>query len=811
MPISTNRARLWLVAFSLVLTSRAVAQVPQVSVPQGRTAAQDAAAQRYGRSVTNDDIANAIRNSGLSQQEIRQRLQQAGLDPGLSDAFFTQGGLSPDQSAATADTTFVSALTAMGLIGPTTSATGATGGPTGFRGNQPAAPTPGVYTEELPELVFGRGVFARRTTLFDPVSSGPIDASYRLGVGDQLQVVLTGEVEAAYALEVRRDGSVILPQVGRVALAGLTLESGRALLRQRGTRVYSGLASGKVVLDLSVSQVHTNQVYVLGEVEAPGAYQVTALGTAFHAIARAGGPTLRGSFRQVQVRRGGQLLRTVDLYPYLLSGDGSVDLRTEQGDILYVPLATRQVEVRGLARRPSLYELKDDEGFADLLRFAGGLQSTASTDRVSIDRILPTEQRTPGHDRAVVDVRFNGDLAALDTVKLYDGDIVTVFPVTDLRRNRVTLTGEVYQPGVFEWTPGMRLGDVMHLAQGPKPWALTDRIKVVRPIMQTGRATTFSVNFDSAGGPGFELQEFDSLTVLDGRLIFPAGPVQILGAVNRPGRSRYVEHQTLQDLIDMAGGLKEQAASLEVARRRVGEEYSDTTAVVQRFAVDPTTLTVPGASTYVLDRYDIVTVRESPGFRNPSTVALTGLFSYPGTYTILKDGERLSSVIQRAGGLLPTAFTESFRLVRGGKPVAIDLAKALRGDRLQDIALEPDDQLSVGPNPNVVAVTGAVQRQVVIPYNRGWSMSDYIEAAGGLADNGNGGKRYVEYASGGIGRRGGFLIFHTDPGIRPGAKIVVPEKPPETNGSNFGELFAMTFQVVGTLASLTIAYLAATK
>lgn len=800
-PLS-RRVALVAILAAVVTVPSLEAQVPQVSVPTGRTAAQDAAAQRYGRTATNEEIANAIRSSGMSQADIRARLQQAGLDPGLADPFFAQGGLTPTEGTADADSTFVQALMAMGLVN-----TPGAGGVGTLAGAAAYAPSGG----EVPELVFGRGIFSRRTTLFDPVTSGPVDPSYRVGVGDQLQVVLTGDVEAAYQAEVRRDGSVILPQVGRVAIAGLTLDAARSLLKQRAARAYSGISSGKTSLDLSLSQVRTNVVYVLGEVEAPGGYQVSALSTVFHAIARAGGPTTRGSFRRIEVRRGGALLRTVDIYPYLLTGDGSDDIRTEQGDIIFIPLATRNVEFKGAVRRPALFELKPDEGFDDLLRFSGGLLSSASTDRLLIDRIVPPEARTPGHERTVVDVRLGGRLALLDSVALVDGDVVTAFDVTDLRRNSVAVTGEVFQTGLYEWRPGMRIREALALAQGPKPWGLTDRVKVRRSIVPTGRGESFSVNLDSMGGGDFELKEFDTLSVLDGRLVYPTGPVRILGAVYRPGSSPYLERQSLQDLIDRAGGLKEGATSVELSRRRVGADYSDTSAYVFKFLVDPVTMQIPRADTVILQRFDIVTVRESPGFRHPETVTLNGFFSFPGSYTILSDGERLSSIIRRAGGLLPTAFPESFRLIRDGRPVALDLPKAIRGNKQNDIRLERGDQLSIGPNPSVVQVSGAVQRQVSIPYAKGWGMSDYLDAAGGTTQNGDRGKRYVEYASGAIRRPGHFLIFTNEPPIRPGATIYVPEKPPATEHSNFGQIFASTFQVVATLASISIAYLAATK
>lgn len=875
------------------------AAAPPVTVPGGRTAAQDAAAAA-GKTVTNAEIVEAIKNSGLTEGQVRARLQAAGFDAKLADPFFSTG-LSSGSSAASnarssADPGFVNALQSLGIISSAEAEQAKK--PDQDENTNKKSPDKVVGTPA--SGVFGKEVFSGFPSSFDPVAAGPVDASYRLGVGDQLQYVVTGDMEVAQGLEVRRDGTVVLPQVGQVAIAGLTLEAARTLLSVRAGRVYSPIATGKARIDLSVSRVRSNQVFVVGEVERPGAYQLSALATVFRALIGAGGPTTRGTFRNVEVRRGGKIIAHVDLYDYLLNGDASKDIRTEQGDIVFVGLSKRVVAIQGAVRRPGVFEMRDEDGFADLLTFAGGLMATAVTDRIQIDRVLPPAERSPGRERAVIDVPFNGNYALLDTVHIYPNDLVSVFAVGDIRRNQVTLIGEVFQPGIFEWSSGLTAGGLIQKAQGFMPWALTDRIKVQRPISSTGHSEIFSLNAKDTSFAKFPIEEFDVVTVLDGRRAFPSGTVTISGAVYSPGATPYseneslgdlidvangfrqwalkeevkltrtdvttgrktllsfdmgvpasrrfvlqpsdevmvldarlqtvparvtiagavitpasypfAEHQTVKDLIDLAGGFKAEAAGVELASRRLAANYSDTSSIVRTFSILPGGRLDNGGDTISLARGDYVTVRDSPGFRQEQeTVTLSGLFKYPGVYVLRRDGERLKDVVERAGGLLPSAYPASGRLMRLGRPVAIDLALALRGESTHNIQLDQGDQLSVGVDPSVVYITGAVERQTVVPYHKGWSTLDYINAAGGFTEDAAQGNIILEYPSGEIRRQVKHWFSTTgDMTVVSGSTVSVGRKPEEKPSSG-SEVLAKTLQVTATIVSLFLAYKTATR
>ena len=765
-----------------------------VVVPAGQTPAQ-AAAAAMGRNVSNDQIAEAIRKSGLSREQLQKRLEAAGYDTSLASPFFAGGTTGGAAAGAATTSNFAQALTQLGLLG----------------GTEETAKTDSAVKAltEKPKLdlkrsdVFGRDVFTRANTAFDPITAGPVDPAYRLGVGDQVQLVVTGQVELAYLLELRRDGTVIIPQVGQISVAGLTLDGARTVLKTRMAQSYSGLNTGEARLDLSIGRIRSNAVFVIGEVEQPGALQVNALSTVFHAIARAGGPTERGSFRGIEVRRGGQVIRKLDLYDYLLKGDASNDIRTEQGDVIYVPLAQRNVAIMGAVRRPRIFELKGNEGFRDLLGFAGGLLAVASVERVQIDRILPADKRTPGVERVKVDVQLKGDLDSLARVPLLDGDIVTVFGIGDTRRNVVTLTGQVYQPGEYQLRDKMTLGQLLQRSQGMLPWALGDRVKVVRQVPLTGRTELFNVDATGAGRD-FELQEFDEIEVLDGRLAYAQGKISVTGAVNKPGERPFSENETLRDAIERAGGYTEEAQWVDISRRRTGAEYSDTTSVVTSLRANEV-FSASGGSAFKLQRDDRIYVRSSPGFRSQRMVEVQGEFKYPGEYAVNENRDRISDLITRAGGTLPSAYPESFRLLRAGRPVAVDFARAIRGDEGNNLFLQAGDQMIIGTNPRTVLVTGAVGRTTLVKFERGRSVQDYIELAGGPSERAQPGKAVIQYPSGFSKRiRRVAFVFHTSPEVVAGSTITVPTKP--DTAASVGDMFARALSTATTLASLAIAF-----
>lgn len=807
----------------------------------GQQQAQELIRQRTGQNVSTQQILERLQASGLSRSQVRSRLQQAGYDPSLADPYFDRleaGGAAQGATPLSAPSSeFMSALQEIGIAVPGVEPTPGSG-PAQEQAIQEALATPsggagGNSGGGLP--VFGRDVFSRPTSQFAAITSGPVDPGYRLGPDDQIILVLTGDVELAYTLTVSREGFLVIPDVGQVSVNGLTLAQLQDRLYDRLGAVYSGVnrneSQATTHFNVSLGELRRNLVYFIGEVEEPGAYQISSVATVFNGLHRAGGPSERGSFRKITIRRGGQVARQVDIYDYLLDGDTRNDIRLEQGDIVYVPLAGPMVTVRGQVRRPAQYELKADEDLRDAIRFAGGLAPDAFVQRIQVDRILPPEERRPGHERVLIDV----DLSSLDEqaepFALKDGDVVRVFGVSEERRNRVAIQGRVWRPGVYEFRPGMTVWNLIDRADGLMPEAFPAVAHVFRLNLedQTLELRRVSLRRDESGQPeqDLALADLDSVVVYGRDELLNPREVSILGAVKEPGTYTLAEDMTVEDLILAAGGFKKGALGLEaeVMRIEAGVERSDTLARSYRVALGgelPSDLgrrsddgavssltagELTPADRFMLEDQDRVFVRQRPGYSPPATVQVSGNVLYPGSYGLTSRDERLSSVIERAGGLTDEAYAEGFRLVRDSVPVGVDLEQALAhpgGE--EDVVLRDGDGLVVPAFEATVLVRGAVAFESRILYQDGMSLDDFLAQAGGTTSEADRGRISVQYASGArdvVKERS--LFFDHKPSVQPGSTIYVPTKPESGEGFDWGTFISRTVSVVSTAATVAIA------
>src|SRR3989475_942949 len=365
-------------------------QVPPPSQAQG--ALQQALQQNPG---LGDVLRQRIQQSGLTAEQVRARLQASGYPSNLLDAYLGGGAAAAGAQPGTLE---LAAIQALGL--PPVGGAEALPVDTGFIR---------VRGGSVPRSrVFGVDAFRRTTTQFLPLLSGPVPPDYKLRAGDVLVLILTGDVELAYTLQVTREGFILIPQVGQVFVSNLTLDQLGDVLYTRLGRVYSGVkraGNATTRFHVSVANVRANQVYVIGEVAQPGAYQISALGTVLTALYAAGGVTARANMRHIEVRRLGKTVDTLDLYDYLLRGDSRHDLRLETGDIVFTPVHGMRVQITGAVVRPAIYELRPTEELADVVQAAGGFRPDAARQRIAIYRILPPGERPPGTaPRTVVDV-----------------------------------------------------------------------------------------------------------------------------------------------------------------------------------------------------------------------------------------------------------------------------------------------------------------------------------------------------------------------------------------------------------------------
>lgn len=783
-------------------------------------------AQQILSNLTPQEIQARIQASGLTPDQIRARLQRAGYDPSLADAYL--GGATPGTGNPTKDAQFLQELQAVGI---------SLSLPLGTQPGQPGLDTipqvaPRDTTSMVPDTVlhvFGMDVFLRQTTQFNPSLTGPVGSDYRLGPGDQLVLILTGDVELAYQLQVTREGYIVIPDVGQVFVNGLTLGQLRDQLYTRLGRVYSGVKrtpDATTHFDVSLGNLRANQVYVVGEVQRPGAYQVSSMATILEALYAAGGPKASGSFRHVILRRGGKEVGDFDLYRYLTAGQTPVSMRLEEGDVVFVPPIGIQVALRGEVIRPALYEMLPGETLPDLVRYAGGLAPDARRTAVQVDRILPERERQEGRDRAILDVDYDSLASGAEAFPLHAGDQIQVFPVLDERRGWVTIDGAVYRPGTYELHPNATVATLIGRAGGPLPDVLMPTLHVSR--LDTLNGTRSMIRGSLAAAGSIPLHEFDQVTLFGQDSLLIPDSVSVFGFVQNPGRYPLAAGADAEDLILMAGGFSRGAdpRRAEVVRTRglsgrsgeVGRSIlvalSGKVPYAEPQALDsaPPLLArgdgavVPAASV-TLKPGDDVFVRRLPNYRPPRHVVVEGEVRQPGTYVLESMNERVTSILARAGGLAPDAFAEGVRLVRDSITVAMDLKRAMESPGgTEDPVLADGDRLEVPIYDPTVLVSGAVQFSTRVTYRKGMSLGDAISAAGGFTSSADKSRVSVEYADGQRAILKRFLgMTYSTPSVQPGSTVYVPRKPDNVSGFDWNSALTKILAATSTLATLIIA------
>lgn len=842
----------------LIALALAVAAVPDVRMLRGQqpdtTTLRILLEQRLGRRVSQDEILEQLRQSGMSRDEARARLRERGFDPAIADYYYDQLEAGAGEQAD-ADADFLRALDRIGLAraGRVEARDTVTQpGRTPVDSGRAVANVAVASAPADPLAYFGRRLFERSSTEFEPILVGPVPPDYRLGPGDEVVLVLTGDVQDAITMTVSRSGYLVLPNVGQVFVNGLTMGQLEDQLYDRLGSVYSGVrrdGEATTSFHVSLGSLRTIQVYIIGEVERPAAYMVSSVATVFNALYHAGGPSAEGSLRNIQVQRGGRVVQHVDLYDYLVHGDGRSDIRLEHGDRIFVPLAQHRVTVKGAVRRPAIYEVRQEEGLREVVGFAGGLEPDAFVRRVQIDRILSPDARQPGIERVLYDVSVESlrDEQG-ESIALSPGDVIEVSVVSEARRHRVAVMGEVRRPGTYEWREGTTLWGLIGQADGLNERAYTERAHIYRLNEADGsrRLIRTPLLADANGQPigDVGLADEDSVVIYSTEELRNPAAVTIDGLVKKPGSYTLAEGMTLQDLIIAAGGFAEGANVLdaEVARLRDGVARADTTAQVMRVrlqselgldgAAGEETLPVvaadarlayagarrpapgevpgwrPGADELELRHGDRVSIRRAPGYQPARAVMVTGEVLLPGAYVLDTRESRLLSAIERAGGMTEQAYAEGLHIVRGGRVVAIDLKRARDDPRSgHNVMLEAGDSILVPAYDPTVVVTGAVNFDSRVLYQPGQGLDYYITQAGGYASDADPRRVAITYPNGereDVGRVLG--LFSSKPKPAPGSTIFVPAKrdaPPQ--GFSMDQFLARTTAIVSTLVAVILA------
>lgn len=511
-------------------------------------------------------------------------------------------------------------------------------------------------------LQFGYNYFRPSEVGFAPLTDVPVSADYVIGPGDRVVVNLWGSIEGTYELEVNRSGDIVIPTVGNVRVWGVPYGQLPELIMTRLSQDYKDFN-----LNVTMGKLRIMKVFVVGEVEAPGDYNLSSLATVINALSAAGGPRKTGSLRNIVIRRGGKIVDTVDLYDFFLKGDKSRDIRLQPGDTIFVPVIGRVAGIAGNVKRPAIYELRDEKNLKELMALAEGVLPTGYLQRIQLSRIDAHQQKV------VSDVNLDpkGADAALaktmEDIPIKDMDIVRIFNIDTKLRNHVRLEGHVLRPGDVAFKQGMRISDLVKKEELLSEY-FDSSAQVTRLYPPDDRPGIFFVDLAKAldGDPSnnVELKEFDSVKVFSRREMKEIPMVVVNGDVQNPGEYQLFAGMTVKDLVLVAGNLKESAftANAEVSRLdKTGEKVASRTIAInleKALQGDP-------AENLVLAPFDHLTIRTIPNWTEEKDrfVSLKGEFVFPGIYPIFK-GERLSSVIERAGGFTAKAYLKGARFTR---------------------------------------------------------------------------------------------------------------------------------------------------
>jgi protein involved in polysaccharide export with SLBB domain len=694
---------------------------------------------------------------------------------------------------------------------------------------------------------FGAALFRNSAVAAEkPAPDLPGGVDYVLGYGDELVIQYWGSVSQRLQVSVDREGRLTIPEVGPIMVAGRTLVEAEQLIQKALTRQYRNIS-----VDVTLGKLRMLRIYVVGDVKNPGAYEMSSLSTALNAVLVAGGPTDSGSLRTVKHFRAKKLLEEIDLYDFLLRGVGGAEARLESGDSILVPPIGPQVTVAGMVRRPAIYELLREETLGHMLETAGGVLVTGELSKIRVERIEAHERRE------VLSIDLPEKPGAADEVfkkfAMQDGDVVTILPFTPYGNRTIYLTGHVARPGKYPYRDGITVAELLASYEDllPEP---ADRAEIVRLHAPDNRPFVIPFSLRDvlekrAAAPA--LNPLDTIRVY-GRYEADAPKVAIYGEVMRPGEYPLSDKMTATDLVRLAGGFRRSAytdsadlASYSIVKgERVELEHHDVH-IGRAMAGEPST-------DAVLKPGDVLTVNQLGGWRNiGGAIILSGEVVHPGRYGIVA-GEKLSSVIKRAGGFLPEAYPNASILERqeirelsarsrdeliqnlqaqalGGtskaeSPIAarqrqqlIDRLKQIQPNgRLvihintdvtkwentpADIGVRPGDTLTIPKKPNFIMVSGQVYNPAAISFIPGRRGGWYLRQTGGPTRLADKKAIFVVRANGSVagGRGSGdwWTTKATDVILLPGDTVYVPEN--ISTGDKL-KTFAQLAQVLSGLA-----------
>ena len=666
-----------------------------------------------------------------------------------------------------------------------------------------------------PSQTYGANVFSSAAAAdLSELSTPPLD--YPIGVGDHIIVAMWGAAEYQNSYVVARDGAIFPQGLGKINVGGLTFDNVRAVVYSR----FKSVVPAGTNISITLGEPRSINVNVVGEVQRGGPITVSAFSNAFNVIAIAGGVTEFGDLRNIQIKRNGRVIDGIDVYEYLTSGDFGKHIYMQNNDFVIVGFVQKKVLATGQFKRPMYYQLKKEEGVKALLKYTGGLNSDALASGLKVIR-------TENERQVQKDVNANAimKIAGQDFL-LQDGDIVKVNLVKAGISNKVEVRGEITYPDFYEIRSGDRLFDVINRAGGVTRNTYLPRAYIFRGAGDSTNLQSDRLEVDLSGINGNETNSISNVMLLPNDVVqlFSQSEfgdpqyVEIFGEVRKEGKVRKYGGMTLQDLIYLSGGIKQSAefGRLEISSivdvDSAKKGLKPTRTIVKSYAIQPDLQLDSASSLIKLKPYDQVFVRKNPTFELQQNIELKGLVKYPGLYPRLNKYERLSSYLDRAGGLKENAnlggavlyrnVTDKFTqpvipkavldsngnpikdslthplMAAAGEPVSIDLYRALKyRNSKHDIVLRENDIIFVPEIDPFVSVKGSVQSPLKIAYDKEHTnLIYYIDKAGGFGIKPWRKRVYVTYANGKSRRTKNFLVFHFYPRVEEGSMVIVPVK-----------------------------------
>lgn len=654
--------------------------------------------------------------------------------------------------------------------------------------------------------VYGANFFSNNNIfdLSDKSSTAP-PMDYRLGPGDEVIISLWGGAELQQNYTIAKDGSIFPRLVGKIFLHGLTLDAASNLIKSR----FRKIVAANTTIDVQMGKVRTIRVTILGEVLKQGTVTISAFNTALNALFKAGGLTDIGNMRKIEVKRDGRTVDVIDLYQYLQSSKTAEEVYLEDNDYIYVDVYEKIVKADGMFKRPMYYQLTNDEGLKDLIFYSGGASASSRNSLIHIKTIVNEEERyidIPGKQYF--------DATSYDDIILNDGDVVSIKPINDGLRNVIKIEGAINYPDDYEVKEGEKLSKIIARAGGLNPSAYLPKAFLFRGGNQL-ESDAIKIDLGNLENNDVKVYSGDRIKILSDKMFEETYQIEVIGNVRKPGKIPYYKNMKLKDVLLMSGGLTLDAENGRIEIANVVDSIDKYTitnkngANIKIVSINANLELDEVSENISIKPLDRIYVRRKVEFIPQDRIRIVGEVAYPGEYVLISKNEKISSIVKRAGGLLPTSFAEGSKLIRKGVgAIVMDLPEALSTNNFKsDLVLRDSDVIIVPSVNDIVTVKGEVQSAVNIKFDKDFEdVNYYIGTAGGFGERPWKSRINVRYQNGRIKRTKNFLFIHAYPKVKEGSTVIVPRKPEKTDKTKFSEVFASTLSALTGVATLILVF-----